>query len=77
MTVTSLLQQSETEDLIGDIIREEDHQIESGNTTPLINNLEIQDIFKDKDEKRGDSVTDLISGLVDCLSLETKAVWDA
>ena len=77
MTVTSLLQQSETEDLMGGIIREEDHQIESGNTTPLINNLKMQDVFKDKDEERGDGVTDLINELVDLLLLETRAVWDA
>jgi len=72
--VTSLLQQSKAEDLIGGIIREEDHQIELGNTTPLINNLEMQDVFEDKDEERGDGVTDLISGLVDLLLLETRAV---
>ena len=75
--ITSLLQQSETEDLIKDIIREEDHQIKSGNTTPLIDNLEMQDVFKDEDKKRRDGVIDLISGLVDLLSLETRAVWDA
>ena len=61
---------------MGGIIREKDHQIESGNTTPLINNLEMQDVFKDKDKKRGDNIIDLISGLVDLLSLETRAVWD-
>jgi len=59
---------------MGGIIREKDHQIELGNTTPLINNLEMQDVFKDKDEERGDGVTDLINGLVDLLSLETRAV---
>jgi len=74
MTVTSLLHQSEAEDLIGGIIREEDHQIETGNTTPLINNLEMQDVFEDKDGERGDGVMDLINGLVDLLSLETRAV---
>jgi len=76
MTVISLLHQSETEDLIRGIIREEDHQIELGNTTLLIDDLEMQDVFKDKNEERGNSVTDLINGLVDLLSLETKAVWD-
>jgi len=76
MTVTSLLHQSKAEDLIGGIIKKEDHQIELGNTTPLINNLEMQDVFKDKDGKRRDGVTDLISGLVDLLLLETRAVWD-
>ena len=61
---------------MGDIIRKEDHQIELGNTIPLINNLEMQDVFKDKDKKRGDGVTDFISRLVDLLLLETRAVWD-
>ena len=37
----------------------------------------MQDVFKDEDKERGDGVTDLISGLVDLLSLETRAVWDA
>ena len=74
MTVTSLLQQSEAEDLIKGIIKEEDHQIESRNTTPLIDNLEIQDVFKDEDKERGDGITDLINGLIDLLSLETRAV---
>ena len=74
ITVTSLLQQSEAEDLIGGIIREEDHQIESGNTTPLINDLEMQDVFKNEDGEKRDSIMDLISGLVDLLSLETRTV---
>jgi len=33
---------------------------ESG-TVPFINNLEIIEIFKDKDKKEGASVTDLIN----------------
>jgi len=74
MVVISQLQQSETEDLIGNIIRNEDHQNELGNTTPLINNLEMQEVFKDKNGERGGSVTDLINRLVDVLSLETQAV---
>ena len=77
MIITSLLHQSETEDLIKGIIKEEDHQIKSENTTPLSNNLEMQDVFKDEDKERGDNVTDLINGLVDLLSLKTRAVWDA
>jgi len=77
ITVTSLLWQSEAEDLIGGIIRNKDYQIELGNTTPLINDLEIQEVFKDEDGERGGSITDLINGLVDILSLETQAVWYA
>ena len=63
--------------MIKGIIRNKDHQIKSGNTTPLINNLEMQEIFKDKDGERGGSVMDLIYGLVDLLLLETQAVWYA
>ena len=37
----------------------------------------MQNIFKDKDGERGDSVTDLIYRLIDLLSLETQAVWYA
>ena len=32
-----------------------------GSTAPLINNLEIIEIFKDKDEEEGASITDLIN----------------
>jgi len=35
----------------------------------------MQEVFKDKNGKKGGSVTDLIYGLVDLLSLETQAVW--
>jgi len=31
-----------------------------GSTTPLINNLEMTEVFKDKDEKKEVSVIDLI-----------------
>jgi len=72
--VTSLLRQSEAEDLIKGIIKNKEQQIESGNTTPLINDLEMQEVFKDKDGERGGSVIDLMYGLIDLLSLETQAV---
>ena len=32
--------------------------------TPLIDNLEIEDIFKDEAKKEGDGVTDLITTVV-------------
>ena len=57
MIVTSLLHWLNTEDLTRDMIREKD-QIKNNNSTPLIDNLEISDIFKDKDNKKGNSVTD-------------------
>ena len=37
----------------------------------------MQDVFKDKDEERGGGIIDLINGLVDLLSLETRTVWNA
>ena len=58
-------------------IRNKDHQIELKGTTPWINDLEIKDVFKDEDEKKGISVTDLINGLVEILRLEIKELRDA
>ena len=57
ITITSLLHQLNAKDLTGDIIKEKD-QIETNNSTPLIKDLEISDIFKDKDDEKGNSVTD-------------------
>jgi len=55
MTVTSLLHWLDTEDLIGDIIKEKD-QIEISNSISLIKDLEISNIFKDKNDKKGNNV---------------------
>ena len=41
-------------------IRERWQQIKSENTIPLVDNLEIKSIFKDKAKKGGDSVIDLV-----------------
>ena len=57
MTVTSLLCQLNAEDLTGGIIREKD-QIETSNSTLLIEDLEISNIFKDENGKEGNNVTD-------------------
>jgi len=57
ITVTSLLYQLNAEDLTGDIIREE-NQIKNDNSTPLIDDLEISNIFKDKDDEEGNGVID-------------------
>ena len=57
MIITSLLHQPDTEDLVGGIIREED-QIEINNNTPLINDLEMSDIFKNEDDEKRNSVID-------------------
>ena len=57
MIVTSLLCQLNTEYLTGDIIRKKD-QIETSNSTSLIEDLKISDIFEDKDNKKGNSIMD-------------------
>ena len=45
--------------LIGGI-RNIGHWMKKGHTIPLVNDLEIDGIFKDKDREEGDSVIDLI-----------------
>ena len=64
MVVTSQLQWSEVDDLTGGIISQNKHQIESEDTPPLVSNLEMSNIFKDKDGEEGDGVTDSIEDLV-------------
>jgi len=64
-----LLHQLDAEDLTGGIIKEKD-QIETNNSTPLIEDLEMSDIFKDKDDKEGNSVTNkLIDEILQLLML--------
>ena len=43
------------------IISNDNNQINQTDITPLVNNLEILGIFKDKVEEEGDSVIDAIS----------------
>jgi len=44
--------------------------------TPLVNNLEILEIFKDKDKEKGDSVTDALSIMLRLLREELEeASW--
>ena len=57
MIVTSLLHQPNAKNLTKGIIKKE-NQIETNNSTFLIKDLKIQDIFKDKDGEEGNSVTD-------------------
>jgi len=71
MTVTSLLCQLNAEDLTKGIIKEED-QIETNNNTPLITDLEMSNIFKDKNDEEGNSVMDeLIMEVSQLLKLVT------
>ena len=57
MIVTSLLHWLNIKDLTGDIIREKD-QIKTNSSIPLIKDLEMSDIFKNENNKKGNSVTD-------------------
>ena len=41
-------------------IRDKEQQIELEDTVPLINDLEIGNIFKDKAKEEGDSIIDLV-----------------
>jgi len=69
MAVINLLHQLNAKDLTKDIIRKKD-QIEINNSTPLIKDLEINNIFKDKDDEEGNSVTDkLITEISQLLEL--------
>ena len=71
MTVTSLLHQLNAKDLTGGMIKKE-NQIETNNNTPLIKDLEISNIFKDKNNKEGNSVTDkLVTEVSQLLKLVT------
>ena len=57
MRVISIAWYIKAEDLIGGI-RSIRQQIKPENTIPLVDNLEIESIFKDKAEEEGDSVMD-------------------
>ena len=41
--------------------------------TPLVNNLEILEIFKDEDKEEGDSITDALSTILRLLGEELEA----
>jgi len=57
-------------------IRSKDHQIKLKGIVFWINDLRIEDIFKDEDKEEGVGVMDLINGLVEILWLETKELQD-
>jgi len=58
-------------------IRNKGHQIKLEDIIPWINDLEINNVFKDEDKKEGVGVTDFIKGLVKILWLEIEELWDA
>ena len=53
-----------TKDLIKGIRNKKSYQIKIGYSTPLINNLEIKELFKNKNKEKGAGITDLISKIV-------------
>ena len=59
MDVVSRVQRLDVKDLMGGI-RDTGHQINLESSTPLIKDLRMEWIFKDKAKKEGVSVTDLI-----------------
>jgi hypothetical protein len=63
ITATVRAQRSDAKDLIGGIRNNKGHQIESGHSTPLINDLETE-FFEDEDEEEGVGVIDLINRIV-------------
>jgi len=77
--ITSLLCQLNTEDLTGGIIKKED-QIKDNNSTPLINDLKMSDIFKDKDNEKGngvmDELLDEVSQLLVLVGLAARQIRD-
>ena len=67
ITATSLKQCAEcsdTKNLIRGIRNKESHQIKIKYSTPLINNLEIEELFKDKNKKEKVDITDLINRII-------------
>ena len=80
ITATSLEQRalrSDAEDLVGGGIRDTGHQIDSGSSTPLIEDLEKGQIFKDKAKEEGASVTDLVLSVSRLLRKDLQAVVDS
>ena len=53
--------------LIKGIKNKEGYQIKIKYSISLINNLEIEELFKNKDKKKGVNITDLISKIVQVL----------
>ena len=60
INTTVRARRSECDDLTGGIISNKEGQQIKRDTAPLINDLEMQDVFEDEDEEEGAGVTDLI-----------------
>ena len=66
ITATTQARRLDTKDLIRGIRNNKGHQIKSGYSTPLINNLEIK-FFKNKNKEKGVGITNLINRIVQVL----------
>ena len=64
MEDASSVQHLNTKDLIKGIKNNKSHQIKLGHCIPLINNLEIRIIFKNKVREKEVGITDLIYWIV-------------
>ena len=62
----SSARRTDAKDLIGGIRNKEGHQIDTGHSTPLIDDLEIK-FFEDEEMEEGAGVTDLINRIVQVL----------
>ena len=60
----------EEEDALG-IISKDINQIGQTDITPLVDDLEMLGIFKDKDKEEGDSITDSLSTILRLLREES------
>ena len=58
------MERSNAKDLMGGIRNKEGYQIKIGYSIPLINNLEIKELFKNKNKEEGVGITDLINRIV-------------
>ena len=67
INATIQARRSDAVDLTGGIRNKKGHQIKLGYSTPLINNLEINDLFKDKNKEKGVGITDFINRIVQVL----------
>ena len=67
ITATSLeryIERLNAKDLIGGIRNKESYQVKTGYSTPLINNLKIEELFKDENKKEEVGVMDFINRVV-------------
>ena len=65
------MEEAEGLETLEGIISKNVNQIDQTDITPLVDNLEMLGIFKDKDREEGDSVTDSLSTILRLLREES------